>query len=100
MFGYKNTALFKSGKIIKFGSDLCRTLQKTAVFVACLCAGGSFKFLKAQYHFFVVFFRLDNALYCGKNKERGKGLLNFFVLTGSEILRNNYRNTTADADNQ
>ena len=32
-FGYKNTALFKSGKIIKFGSDLCRTLQKTAVFV-------------------------------------------------------------------
>jgi len=31
-FGYKNTALFKSGKIIKFGSDLHRTSQKTAVF--------------------------------------------------------------------
>ena len=46
------------------------SVQKTAVFVACLCAGGSFKFLKAQYYFFVVLFCLDGALHCGKNKER------------------------------
>ena len=45
-------------------------MQKTAVFVACLCACGSFKFLKAQYYFFVVLFCLDGALHCGKNKER------------------------------
>ena len=35
-FGYKNTALFKSGKIIKFGSDLHRTSQKR-LFLQSLC---------------------------------------------------------------